>query len=496
MKGTFVCRRFAYAGLLCMLTACAVPTVVDTRPEAQSSAAQSTAAYYQSLLGSDGTPPEIAKLRLFMASMPKGGDIHHHYSGALFAETYLEWVDKAGYCISRSDFKVNTSGKPAAASGLAGKTSDECLSVASVVSDDRFYRGLLQRWSDKDFRNHGVLTSPPDEHFFDTFGYFSRVATLDYPAGLMSLKRRAVAEHVQYIETMVRGAPTLASPDMTFDDNARRLMAQSNEEALAALLASFGQDLANNARFGADVTEYAAFPQSVHAGLDDDDFILRYQTYTSRNSPPSIVFSGLYAAFAAASRNPLIVGVNLVGPENGAVSMRDYALHMRMIRYLKTRFPTVKLSLHAGELALGMVPPEGLTFHIREAVDIAGADRIGHGVDIAFERDALMLLKTMHDKPVSVEINLTSNAFILGVRGTRHPLSIYRDADVPFVISTDDAGVSRNDLTSQYVMFAAGYRPSYALLKETALRSIDRSFLDDAEKSRQRTRLIDRFDAF
>jgi len=131
--------------------------------------------------------------------------------------------------------------------------------------------------------------------------------------------------------------------------------------------------------------------------------------------------------------------------------LRDYGLHMRMFAFLKSRYPQVPLSLHAGELALGLTPPRDLRFHIREAVEVAGARRIGHGVDIAYEDGALPLLARMAREHIAVEINLTSNDVILGVKGAQHPLALYRAAGVPVVLATDDAGVSRGDLTQEYV---------------------------------------------
>src|SRR5438034_7427845 len=104
----------------------------------------------------------------------------------------------------------------------------------------------------------------------------------------------------------------------------------------------------------------------------------------------------------------------------------------------------VQLSLHAGELTLGLVPPRDLAFHIHDAVVVAGARRIGHGVDISYEADATALLARMAHDRIAVEINLTSNAVILGVKGHDHPLSLYREAGVPVVLSTDDEGVSRS----------------------------------------------------
>ncbi len=46
----------------------------------------------------------------------------------------------------------------------------------------------------------------------------------------------------------------------------------------------------------------------------------------------------------------------------------------------------------------GLVPPEGLRFHIRQAVELGYAQRIGHGVDVMYEDDAPALLKEMAAK--------------------------------------------------------------------------------------------------
>ena len=67
--------------------------------------------------------------------------------------------------------------------------------------------------------------------------------------------------------------------------------------------------------------------------------------------------------------------------------------HMRPVEYLHSLYPKVHITLHAGELAPGMVPPEGMKFHIRQAVEIGHAERIGHGVDAMYEDDAAGLLK-------------------------------------------------------------------------------------------------------
>ena len=56
--------------------------------------------------------------------------------------------------------------------------------------------------------------------------------------------------------------------------------------------------------------------------------------------------------------------------------MTDYRLHMQMIDALHTLYPKVHITLHAGEIALGLVPPEGLKFHIRDAIDVKGTPSV------------------------------------------------------------------------------------------------------------------------
>jgi adenosine deaminase len=157
--------------------------------------------------------------------------------------------------------------------------------------------------------------------------------------------------------------------------------------------------------------------------------------------------------------------------------MADYTLHMQMIAALRPFYPHVPLTLHAGELAPGLVPPEGLHSHIRQAVAIAGAQRIGHGVDVMYEDQPYELLKTMADRHILVEINLTSNDVILGIKGKDHPLPLYRKNGVPVALSTDDEGVSRIDLTHEYVTAAETFGLTYPDLKEIARNSIEYSFL-------------------
>ena len=204
---------------------------------------------------------------------------------------------------------------------------------------------------------------------------------------------------------------------------------------------------------------------------------LRYDYQVGRATRPEIVFTNLLLGFELQRRDPRYVGVNLVQPEDDPVALRDYTLQMRMIRYLRGAYPQAHVTLHAGELVPGLVPAEALRSHVREAVEIAGADRIGHGVDILGETGAADLLRTMARRHVLVEVPLTSNRQILGVFGKAHPFSRLRAAGVPVALASDDPAVSRIDLTHEYEYALREYGLGDRTLKTLSRASLDYSIL-------------------
>ncbi len=430
----------------------------------------------------DGESPNIAQLNLFITRMPKGGDLHHHYSGSIYAETYLDWAESGDYRIDKNTFKI------VKAADIRDNTC--CLSVKQLRSDPESYIKLMTLWSDKDYKNHYHQQLPPDANFFKTFGYFGPVSK-NFREGLIILREQAIKENVSYIETMLSSVD-YSYPDQPFDEDARK---PASPETLIRLFDKFSAKIKADDRLMKKINALSETIEAAHKGIDDDRFVMRYQTYASRNGTPSAVFSALYAAFLADEKINLLVGVNFLGPENGLVALADYNLHMQMFNYLRKKFPKVNVALHAGELTLGMVPPKDLTHHIYQAVFLVGAQRIGHGVDLPYEEKAIELLQRIKEKS-AVEINLTSNEFILGVKGREHPYLIYSAYDIPLVICTDDSGVSRNNLSNEYVLLAARYKPDYKTVKKYVYNSIKYSFLPESDKKILTKALDSRFEKF
>ncbi|RAJ24629.1 amidohydrolase family protein [Pedobacter cryoconitis] len=429
-----------------------------------------------------------AKLTAFFSQMPKGGDLHHHYSGSVYAESFINYVVKNDYFINRETLQIAEK-KP---------SEDKDWSRFSVLAKDRqldeYKFRLLKKWSVKDYNNVSI---PSDKQFFETFPAFDIASEKDIDSGLLEIKNRAVKEHVSYIETMLGSVKCDRIEELSaqFDPKFHTVLQQKDEKHTQALLDTlYGKLMEKNIVSCADnfsENTINKLHNSLH--IDDDSFIMRYQTYTVRILEASEVFKRLLLAFEAASKNPLIVGVNILSPENNEVAMRDYWLHMQMFKYCHKKYPGVKYTLHAGELTLGLVKPEELNWHIGAAVYDAGASRIGHGVDMPYEANSYALMNYMKEKGIAVEINLFSNEFILKVKGDRHPVTLYKEFNVPIVISSDDAGVLRTNLTDQYVLLASRYPEfTYEEIKRIVYNSINYSFIKEQAVRKQLLTKLDR----
>ena len=420
-------------------------------------------------------------LRRFLEQMPKGGDLHNHLSGATYAETFVQLAAKDGLCIETLKLAYTT----------CDPASETQVPAAAALKDATLYTNMLDALSMRQFE-------PGDEsghdHFFATFGRFGAVSVRHVPEMLTEVVSRLARENVDYYESLfgqdlgaARNLGRSIEPGTSFEDMRAMLL----EEGVPGVVSASRKTID-------EAEEYLRRQLSCN-GVNQQpgcDSTIRYLFETHRAFPREQLFAELLVGFELASADPRVVGLNVVQPEDAYASMSTFEELMRMFAYLRPLYPKVRISTHAGELAPGLVPPEGMQNHIRDSVMIAKADRIGHGVDIAREKDALALLKTMAQRRVAVEVCLTSNDVILGVRGKEHPIRLYMRSGVPVVLATDDAGVARNDMTSEWQRAVEEHGATYAELKELAKNSIRYSFLEDEAKKRELQRLEKRLREF
>ena len=413
----------------------------------------------------------------FLKCMPKGADLHNHLDGAVYAETFIRVGGEDGLCVdpATKGFSKSPPTKPGAEPGAEPgpicATGD--VRAVDVPKNQHLYDELVDTFSMRGFVASEGETG--HDHFFGTFAKFGGTDPRHTGEFLDEVSERAAAQNVQYLELME--TPTwhrldTITKDMAWSEDLGAL----RDELLAKGLA----DDVPLARAFWDEAE-SIRNQKQRCGATDAapacKVKTRYIYQVFRNTPKELVFAQTVFGFELAAADPRVVAINFVGGEDDVISMADYAEHMRMVGFLRELYPGVRVTLHAGELAPGLVPPEGLCCHVRLAVEQARADRIGHGVDVMYEDRPYDLLKNMADKGVLVEINLTSNKVILGIEGKHHPFATYRKLGVPVALSTDDEGVSRIDLTHEYVRAVQAFDLVYADLKEMVRNSLEYSFL-------------------
>jgi adenosine deaminase len=450
-------------------------------------------------------------LHAFLERMPKGADLHMHLSGAVYAETFLKDAAEDQLCIDpvKHGFVRNVG-----TSQDKVVCPDGTLPAATAFKDQKLYDAMVDSFSMRSFVPSSGISG--HDQFFATFDRFGGPDKRHTGEWLDEVATRAARQNEQYLEVMMTpsfskaislatqfGWPTSAAPVSLGDtsppsppDGASRaelsalrdkLLAGGLREDVAADREQFSEALADRKKL-----EHCGEPNAAPAC----SVKIRILYQVLRAFPPRQVFAQTLLAFEVASVDPDCVGLNFVQPEDNYMAMSEYHRQMLMLDYLHSVYPAVHISLHAGELAPGLVPPASLRFHIREAVELGHAERIGHGVDIMNETDPAALLKELADRHVMVEINLTSNDVILGVKAPHHPLPDYRAAHVPIALSTDDEGVSRIELTDEYTRAAIEFHLSYADLKQMARTSIEHSFLNANDKAQQEHELESRFAAF
>lgn len=401
-------------------------------------------------------------LYAMLKEMPKGGDLHNHITGAVYAESLIQFAADSGLCIDRLSLVL---AQPPCQPNQA--------EARQALGDPELYRNVIDAWS---MRNFPAGLNGHD-HFFDTFSKFGAATEPHLGQIFAEVTRRAADGNVQYVELMVspdHGRASALGAKLGYDSDFAAMRRKLLGSDFATLVADASKNLdvmeqgKNEQLKCASTPESQAGPCAVH---------VRYIYTVMRGAKPEQVFAQILMGFELASHDPRVVSLNLVQPEDWYVPMHDFHLHMQMLSYLKSLYPNVHLTLHAGELRPGIVPPDGLRSHIRESIEIGKAERIGHGVDVMYEENPHELLAMMARRNVMVEICLTSNEGILGVKGHWHPLAMYLKAGVPVALATDDEGVSRSEMTREYERAVLDQGLDYATLKKMARTSLEHSFL-------------------
>ena len=131
----------------------------------------------------------------------------------------------------------------------------------------------------------------------------------------------------------------------------------------------------------------------------------------------------------------------------------------------------LRVTLHAGEW--------GPAWHIRQAIEEFGAERVGHGVRILDDPAVVALAR---ERGTIFEVCVTSN-YHSGVISalTDHPLACMINNDLKLTINTDDPGISGITLSDEYRILLEPLGISQPALKNCILDAAQAAFLPKKE---------------
>jgi adenosine deaminase len=163
-----------------------------------------------------------------------------------------------------------------------------------------------------------------------------------------------------------------------------------------------------------------------------------------------------------------IVGLDLAGDEV------HYSAQPFAELFNKAKEAGLGITVHAGE-ATGAES-------VRIAIELLGADRIGHGVRAS---EDLAVMDLVRERGITLEVCPTSNIQTAAVKAiTKHPLRAFFQIGLPVTINTDDPSVSNTTLTDEYMVAVRDIGVTVPEIKQMILTGVRAAFLPQSEKER------------
>ncbi len=183
-----------------------------------------------------------------------------------------------------------------------------------------------------------------------------------------------------------------------------------------------------------------------------------------RSLTPDVAETALHVALRQSAHG--ITGFDVAGDEKAVSVDAAFAPYFQAARRAGLR-----LAAHAGEAA-GSESVAG-------ALDVYGAERIGHGTRSIEDPD---LVARLAREGIVLEVCLSSNVALSVVpSAAAHPVRAFREAGVPCVVATDDPTLFATDIVEEYVRLHREVGLSLEELGHMAARGFEAAFVEEGE---------------
>jgi adenosine deaminase len=289
-----------------------------------------------------------------------------------------------------------------------------------------------------------VESDPPDlRPFLDKFGVLRRFYRS--PDIIARLTREAIADcaadNIKYLELRFTPRALSATRDYPLEDVTDWVIAAAREAA--------------------------------------EEFGVKVRLIVSMNRHESVKLGEQVAQIAVDRMRQGVAGLDLAGNEASFPATPFKSV------FREAKEAGLKITVHAGEWA----GPES----VREAIEVLGAERLGHGVKAVQDADVVEMVR---ERRIAFEICVTSNVQTGSVKTLDgHPLRKLYDQSLLTTINTDDPAVS--DITLSGEMAVAMHHLGFTFydLKTHTRNAARVAFLPDGERERLLTQFNDHLNA-
>ena len=393
----------------------------------------------------EASPEELYR---FLYAVPKGGDLHHHHGGSIFAE---DWYRVA------TDPELNGGIRYFTRYRIENCGEDGDSNWGRSGHDRSLYWVNINEWTWK------ALSQCHRREF--------------KPIEKLTRKEREVWE-----ASMVLDRPGEGRNEFFENHWSRINELFDNPYVMAELLVE------NMKRFGAEGLIYLE-PQIGSKGFHDREgkplsSSAVNEIYKERISRPDARETGVTVRFLVtvlrfredapqqimptfefiSRHNDLWRGINMAGRED---NQKGYpARFTKAFDDALRRFSGIGISIHAGE-------QDEPSSHIFDTLRL-GATRIGHAVNLIHDAHTMQLMRSGQ---FMLEINLVSNHMLEYVEHPReHPFPIYLRHGIPCALSTDDRGMFDSNMTDEYYTAVSNFDLTWEELDGLGRNSLRFSF--------------------
>jgi len=390
---------------------------------------------------------DVDDLYKVLYAMPKGGDLHSHSSGSVFAE----WWYELALAQEENGYTYYTKTRISNCRGYGGNEFDDPYLMYFInIQESNWKR--LNKCEQGEYKRLSGLTEVEKVAWQNSI-------RLDKP---YEGRNEFFQTHWQRLGDLVR------NPYLATEAVARNIKAFSAEGVMYMEpdFNPYGAVHPDGSRISPEEVADILRVRLKQKDIMETGMEIRFQLAALRFLPTALKDLKRNYEFAAGNRD-LWVAVDLVGREDDGKGYPGRFL--QTFRELRRQIHGIRLSIHGGEV-------DEPNRHVRDTL-ILGAERIGHGINLISDPDLMLL---MRGGPYLVEINLVSNLLMKYVDDySQHPFPEYLRLGIPVALSTDDRGMWDSTMTDEFFVAVKEFNLSWGEVKQLSRDSLKFSFVDE-----------------